>query len=204
MKALLAILLKYIILFTIVTFTLIFVFTNNIGYKEIKYIFLILAVVYICVCCIEAELIASLLKGTKRFIYFTDGFVSKRFLKIIFFVCAGGILLFPHSIINYFSFTCFLIAAAEIVVTFWRYTRKLCFIAFEDDRIILSTNKIITVYAANIEKIEVRHGITYFVYNGKAAITLRTDMMIEKDAFKEALTFFIAHNHLEGKVIASS
>ncbi len=204
MKPLFAILLKYILLFTIITFSLVFIFTNNVGYKEIKYIFFSLGFIYILVCCVEAELIAALLKETKRFVYFTDGFISKRFLKIIFFTCTGSILLFPHSIINYLSFICFLIAASEIFVTFWRYARKLCFVAFENDKIILATNKIVSVHASQIKKIEARHGITYFVYNQKAAITLRTDMMADKDAFNKGLEIFVNENNLAEKVIATS
>ncbi len=204
MKPLLSILFKYIILFVIIGITLVFIFTNNIGYTEIKYLFAGLSVLYIAACCIEAEQIAAVSKGTKKFIYFTDSFISKRFLKIIFFLCSGSILLFPHSIINYMSFICFLIAFTEIILTLWRHARKLCFVAFEGNKIIMSTNKIISIHAAAIEKIEKRHGITYFVYENNAAITLRTDTMKEKDAFSEALTKWIADNHLESKVVTAS
>ncbi len=204
MKPLLSILFKYFILFSVVAVTLVFIFTTNIGYKEITYFFAVLTVLYVAACCIEAEQIASVLKGTKKFIYFTDAFISKRFLKIIFFLCAGSILLFPHSIIKYMSFVCFLIAFTEIMVTFWRYARTLCFVAFEENKIILATNKIVSIHAAAIEKIEKRHGITYFVYENNAAITLRTDTMKEKEMFYMALTKWIADNQLESKVVATS
>jgi len=204
MKSLLSILFKYTILFTTVVVTLVFIFTNTIGYKEIKYFFGILAALYIIVCCVEAELIASVIKGTRKFIYLTDGFISKRFLKIFFFTCAGGILLFPHSIVRYMAFLCFMIAFTELFVTLWRYLRKLCFIAFEGDTIVLVTNKIFSVHASSIEKIETRHGITYFVYNNNEAITLRTDMMREKEAFKLTLAAWVTENNLQSKVVATT
>lgn len=204
MKPLLTILSKYLILFALATVSVVFIFTNYIGYKEVKYLFGGLGIAYILACCLEAEVIAATVKGTQTFRYFTPAFITKRFIKIIFFVCAGSVLLFPHSIINYLSFLCFLIAATEIVVTFWRYLRGLCFAAFEGDTFLLATNKITTVYAEGIEKIEKRHGITYLVYENKGAITLRTDFMKERPAFDAALSNWITKNHLEGKVVASS
>lgn len=204
MKPLLAILSKYLILFSIIAVSAVFIFTANIGYKEINYFFAGLGLLYIITCCVEAEVIAAIHKGTRKYIYFTPSFVSKRFLKIVFFTCAGGILLFPHHIIKYLSFVCFLIAFTEIVLTVWRYARRLCFVAFEGNKILLSTNTIVSVHAAGIEKIEKRHGITYFVYENRAAITLRTDLMKERIAFDAALADWIRGNNLEEKVVASS
>ncbi len=204
MKPLISILFKYAILLTTVVVTLLFIFTQNIGYKEIKYIFAGLAIVYIIVCCIEAELIASILKGTKKFVYITDGFIAKRVLKILFFLCSGAILLFPHNIVRYMAFICFMIAFTELFVTLWRHLRKLCFIAFEGDRIVLATNKIISIHASSIVKIEARHGITYFVYDNDEAITLRTDMMKEKEEFKNSLSQWIKENNLEEKVVPTT
>jgi hypothetical protein len=204
MKPLLTILSKYLILFALAAVSVVFIFTNYIGYKEVKYLFGGLGIAYILACCLEAEVIASTVKGTQTFRYFTPAFITKRFIKVVFFICAGSVLLFPHSIINYLSFLCFLIAATEIVVTLWRYLRGLCFAAFEGDTFLLATNKITTVYAEGIEKIEKRHGITYLVYENKGAITLRTDFMKERPAFDAALSNWITKNHLEGKVVASS
>lgn len=204
MKPLLTILSKYLILFALATVSVVFIFTNYIGYSEVKYLFAGLGIAYAITCCLEAEVIASTVKGTQTFRYFTPAFITKRFIKIVFFVCAGSVLLFPHSIINYLSFLCFLIAATEIVVTLWRYLRGLCFVAFEGNTFLLATNKIITVYAAGIEKIEKRHGITYLVYENKAAITLRTDFMKDRNAFDAALSTWIKENNLENKIVPSS
>ncbi|MCZ8286349.1 MAG: hypothetical protein O9353_12925, partial [Bacteroidia bacterium] len=123
MKPLLTILSKYLILFALATVSVVFIFTSYIGYKEVKYLFAGLGAAYIICCCLEAEVIASTIKGTQTFRYFTPAFITKRFIKIVFFICAGSVLLFPQSIINYLSFLCFLIAATEIIVTLWRYLR---------------------------------------------------------------------------------
>ena len=105
------------------------------------------------------------------------------------------------SIIKYMAFLCFLIAFTEIVVTIWRKLKHLCFVALEDDKIIISTNKIDTTSAKEIQKIETRHGLTYFVNYNKKAITLRTDMMNENTEFKLALDTWIVKNNLADKFI---
>ena len=53
-----------------------------------------------------------------------------------------------------------------------------------------------------IEKIESRHGLMYFVNYNKKAITLRTDMMSENDEFNFALQQWISRNNLTDKVIS--
>ena len=100
------------------------------------------------------------------------------------------------------AFVCFLIAFTEIAVTVWRNLKHLCFVALEDDQLILSTNKIDMTSAKEIQKIESRHGLLYFVNYNKKAITLRTDMMSENSEFKLALENWINSNGLRDKVIA--
>jgi hypothetical protein len=100
------------------------------------------------------------------------------------------------------AFVCFLIAFTEIVVTTWRYMKHLCFVALEDDQLVLSTNKIDMTSAKEIQKIEARHGLMYFVNYNKKTITLRTDMMNENSEFKVALDSWIDANGLRDKVVA--
>jgi hypothetical protein len=101
------------------------------------------------------------------------------------------------------AFLCFLIAFTEIVVTVWRKVKHLCFVALEDNKIIISTNKIDTTSAKEIQKIESRHGLMYFVNYNKKAITLRTDMMSENVEFKQALENWIDSNGLRDKVVVN-
>lgn len=177
-------------------------FTQYIGFKEVRFVFLGMGVLYILASCYEAYSLSRVKKGTIKFIYFTDGFVAKRVIKIIVFVCVGVLMYFSgKSMIKYMSFLCFLIAFTEIVVTVWRKLKHLCFVALEDDKLILATNKIDVTSAKQIEKIESRHGLMYFVNYNKKAITLRTDVMKEKDEFKIALQEWISKNNLTDKVI---
>jgi hypothetical protein len=201
MNSLFSILLKNIILLTLIVISLVFVFTQYIGYKEVRYIFLGVGILYVLAACLEAYTLSQIKKGTKKFIYFTDGFIAKRIIKIISFTCIGVLMYISGSIIKYMAFLCFLIAFTEIVVTIWRKLKNLCFVALEDDILIISTNKIDTTSAMEIQKIETRHGLTYFVNYNKKTITLRTDMMNENAEFKLALENWIDSNNLKDKLV---
>jgi len=202
MNSLFSILLKNLILLALIAISLVFIFTHYIGFKEVRYIFLGMGLLYVLSSCYEAYTLSQVKKGTQKFIYFTDGFVAKRIIKVISFICIGVLLYYSgRSIIKYMSFLCFLIALTEIIVTIWRYLKNLCFVALEDDQLILSTNKINITSAKEIEKIESRHGLLYFINYNKKAITLRTDMMIENSEFKLALDAWINKNNLTEKVV---
>jgi hypothetical protein len=201
MNSLFSILLKNLVLLALITISLVFIFTPYIGYKEVRYIFLGMGLLFVFASCLEAYTLSQVKSGTKKFIYFPDGFVAKRIIKIISFVCIGVLMYISGSIIKYMAFLCFLIAFTEIVVTVWRKLKNLCFVALEDDKLIISTNKIDTTSAKEIQKIESRHGLMYFINYNKKAITLRTDMMIENAEFKMALDTWIDSNSLRDKVV---
>ena len=201
MNSLFSILLKNLVLLALITISLVFMFTPYIGYKEVRYVFLGMGLLFVFASCFEAYTLSQVKSGTKKFIYFPDGFVAKRIIKIISFVCIGVLMYISGSIIKYMAFLCFLIAFTEIVVTIWRKLKNLCFVALEDDKIIISTNKIDTTTAKEIQKIETRHGLTYFINYNKKAITLRTDMMNENAEFKLALDTWIDSNGLRDKFV---
>jgi hypothetical protein len=201
MNSLFSILLKNIILLGLIVISLIFVFTAYIGFKEVRIIFLIAGLLYILASCFEAYSLSLLHPDAKKFNYFTDGFIAKRFIKIISFTCIGVVMYYSQSIIKYMSFLCFLIAFTEIVVTVWRRLKNLCFVAFENDKLILASTKIDVIKAVQISKIETRHGITYFVNYNKNTITIRTDVMKQKEEFNKALDNWITTNNLTSKVV---
>ncbi len=202
MNSLFSILFKNLVLLVLIGISLVFIFTQHIGYKEVRYIFLGVGILYVMAACYEAYALSNINSGTKKFIYFPDGFVAKRIIKIISFTCVGVLLYYSGSIIKYMAFLCFLIAFTEIIVTVWRKLKNLCFVSFESDRLLVSTNKFQSVFAKEIEKIQSRHGLMYFVNYNKNTITLRTDMMGEKTEFMAALDEWVAKNNLSGKVIS--
>ena len=202
MNSLFSILFKNLILLSLIVISLVFVFTQYIGFKQVRFVFLGMGFLYIIAACYEAYSLSQVKNDARKFIYFTDGFVAKRIIKIISFTCIGVLMYSSGSIIKYLAFLCFLIAFTEIVVTIWRKWKHLCFVALEGDKLILSTNKIVVTSAKEIEKIEARHGLTYFVNYNKKTITLRTDTMEEKEEFYQALKQWIDKNNLNDKVVS--
>lgn len=181
MKNILVVLVKNVVLVSMVIAYMIFAFTNYIGYKESKYVFLIFGLLYFASSITEAIVLSKPTSDTIKYPYVTDGFLTKRFIKIIALICCGTVLFLSASIVQSLAYLCFTIAITEICVTVWRWIGKLSYITIEDNSIVISTNKKIIVYSNEIEKIEIRHGITYFVKKNKDSESLRTDSSIQQN-----------------------
>jgi hypothetical protein len=129
--------------------------------------------------------------------------LAKRFIKVIAFACCGVVLYYSDSIIKYLSFACFLISLTEIIVVVYRYTKDLSYIAFDNELIIISTNKLDVINAGSIKKIQKRHGLTYIVDNTNKSFTLRTDILKDKSLFEEQLNQWLIKNNISEKLDVS-
>lgn len=107
------------------------------------------------------------------------------------------------SLIQYLAYLCFLIALTEVIVIIYRYIKGLSYIAFDNNLLIVSTNKLDVMNAQSIEKIEKRHGLTYFVSKQNQSITLRTDILKDKDVFNVQLMEWVTKNNISDRIIAS-
>jgi hypothetical protein len=198
-----SIIIKNLILFFLLGVSLVFIFSKNIGYKEITYLFGGIGVLFILASCYEAYSISQINTSTIKIPYFTYGFLAKRFIKVIAFACCGVVLYYSDSIIKYLSFTCFLISLTEIIVVVYRYTKDLSYIAFDNELIIISTNKLDVINAGSIKKIQKRHGLTYIVDNTNKSFTLRTDILKDKSLFEEQLNQWLIKNNISEKLDVS-
>lgn len=201
MKSTLSIILKNIILFFLLAVSLVFMFSNNIGYVEIKYLFGGIGFLYILASLYEAYSISSINKSVHKIPYFTYGFLAKRLIKVIVFSFSGVLLYFSGSIIKYFSFVCFLVAGTEILLVLYRYAKGLSYIAFDKELLIVSTNKLDVLHAGSIQKIESRHGLTYFIDNNNKTFTLRSDIVKDIPLFQQYLNEWIEANNIKDKVV---
>jgi len=201
MKSTLSIILKNIVLFFLLGVSLIFIFSNNIGTVEIKYLFGGIGLLFIIASLNEAYSISTINKSAIKIPYFTYGFIAKRLIKVIVFCFSGVVLYFSGSIIKYFSFVCFLVAGTEILVVIFRYMKGLSYIAFDKELLIVSTNKLNILHADSIQKIESRHGLTYFIDKNKNAFTLRSDILNDIPLFQKYLNEWIENNNLKEKVV---
>ena len=200
MRPTLSIIIKNLILFFLLGLSLVFIFSKNIGFKEINYWFLGIGILFLIASCYEAYSISQINTSTIKIPYFTYGFLAKRFIKVIAFACCGIVLYYSGSLIKYLSFTCFLISFAEISVVVFRYTKTLSYIAFDKELIIISTNKLEIMHAGSVKKIQRRHGLTFIVDNTNKSFTLRTDILKNKSLFEEQLSQWIIKNNISDKL----
>jgi hypothetical protein len=200
MRPTLSIIIKNLILFFLLGLSLVFIFSKNIGFKEINYWFLGIGILFLIASCYEAYSISQINTSTIKIPYFTYGFLAKRFIKVIAFACCGIVLYYSGSLIKYLSFTCFLISFAEIIVVVFRYTKTLSYIAFDKELIIISTNKLEIMHAGSVKKIQRRHGLTFIVDNTNKSFTLRTDILKNKSLFEEQLSQWIIKNNISDKL----
>lgn len=201
MKSTQSIILKNIVLFFLLGVSLIFIFSNNIGYTEIKYLYGGIGFLYVIACLYEAYSISTINKSANKIPYFTYGFIAKRLIKVIVFCFSGVLLYFSGNIIKYFSFVCFLVAGTEILVVIFRYVKGLSFIAFDKELLIVSTNKLDIMHAGSIQKIETRHGLTYFLDKNNKTFTLRSDIVKDVPLFQTYLNEWIENNNIKDKVV---
>lgn len=196
MSTVIFVLLKNLALLFFVIANVVFIFTNYIGYKQSTYLFIGLGAFYLLTSFLEALVLSKPQANSKKFNYLTDAYLSKRFIKVITFVCCGVVLLISGSIIKYLAYLCFTIAITDVIITLVRYFGKWSFVAISDDVISISTNKLITLRANEIEKIEFRHGLTYVITKDKNTVTIRTDNMKGETEFVNALINWINSNSI--------
>lgn len=196
MSTVIFVLLKNLALLFLVIANVVFIFTNYIGYKQSTYLFIGLGAFYLLTSFLEALVLSKPQANSKKFNYLTDAYLSKRFIKVITFVCCGVVLLISGSIIKYLAYLCFTIAITDVIITLVRYFGKWSFVAISDDVISISTNKLITLRANEIEKIEFRHGLTYVITKDKNTVTIRTDNMKGETEFVNALINWINSNSI--------
>ena len=200
MRPTFSILIKNLILFILLGVSLVFIFSKNIGFKEINYLFIGIGISYILARCYEAYSISLTNTSTIKIPYFTYGFLAKRFIKVIAFACCGVVLYYSGSLIKYLSFACFLISLTEIIVVVFRYTKDLSYIAFDNELLIISTNKLDIMHAGSVKKIQKRHGLTYIVDHTNKSFTLRSDIIKNKSLFEDQLNQWIKKNNISDKL----
>jgi hypothetical protein len=200
MKSIFATLLKNIVLLILLIVCIVFVFTPFIGYKEIWYIFFVIAPLFILTSLYEAMATSKLNDTTRKFMYTPDSYITKLFIKTVLLTGIGYLLFFSgKSTIKFLSFVCFLIVITDLLVALLRKIKNLCFVAFENDYFISSTSKIEAIKASAIQKIETRHGLTYFVSYSKKTLMVRSDVMKENSEFQLALNNWIKKNNIQEK-----
>lgn len=99
--------------------------------------------------------------------------------------------------VKYLYPICLIIAAAELIVMFFKYSRKLCFVSFYANYLLFSKNTMFQIFASEIELVEFRHEIFYIVLKNKGAEDVRLMNVENKDQFISDLLNWLEKNSIQ-------
>ena len=95
---------------------------------------------------------------------------------------------------KYLYVICLVIALNELIILLIRYKKNLCFISIEDNYLFFAESRLKKIFASEIEIIEFRHEIFYFVKKDKKVHQVKLIHIKEKDKFLHTINEWINRN----------
>ncbi len=132
----------------------------------------------------------------QRYTYATNAYYMFRALKIGLFLSFAVMLCFSDSKIKYIYPICLIIALTEGAVLFLKYKRGLCFVSIYANYLLFSQKKLSKLFASEIESVEFRHDIFYFIKKNKKAEEIRILHIDNKEAFVGAMKEWLKRNKI--------
>lgn len=187
---------KNVLLVAIVILSASNFFYSWFNWHELLWLQLFFGIAYIFLSCYEvlnASYKASL--PVQRFSYFTFSLVAIRVLKAFIFITFALMLYTSGSRAKYLYVICLIIALTELIVLLIKYKRDLCFISIYANYLLFAESRLKRIFAADIEIIEFRHEIFYFVKKDKQTFQVKLIHIKEKATFLVAINEWISRNN---------
>ena len=187
---------KNLLLLGIVALSTLNFFNSWFNWNELISIQFLFGILYIFLSCYEilnASYKASL--PVQRFSYFTFSLVAIRVLKASFFITFALMLYTSGSRAKYLYIICLIIAATELIILFIKYKKGLCFISIYANYLLFAESKLRRIFASEIEIIEFRHDIFYFVKKDKKTFQIKLMHIADKASFMIAINEWITRNN---------
>lgn len=187
---------KNLLLVVIVILSAFNFFHSWFNWNELLGIQLIFGLAYIFLSCYEvlnASYKAAL--PVQRFSYFTFSLVALRILKASVFITFAMMLYTSGSRAKYLYVICLIIALTELIVLFIKYRRNLCFISIYANYLLFAESRLKKIFASEIEIVEFRHEIFYFVKKDKKTFQIKLVHIKEKEKFLVAINDWINRNN---------
>ena len=188
---------KTLSLVALLTLTVFNYFYYWFNFSEIVLIQLLVGVLYIFFSC--AEYLNNSVKKAlpvNRFSYFPTSFYMFKILKVGIFLMFGAMLLTTSSKISYLATICFIVSITELTLMAVLYLKKLCYVSFLANYIIIAGVKINKLFANQIKLTEYRHDIFHFVKKDNSVIQLNLDFVNDKEKFKEQVKEWLIANNV--------
>ncbi|MBS1636322.1 MAG: hypothetical protein JST26_10420 [Bacteroidetes bacterium] len=197
MKTALFSILKNLVLLLILGVILVFIFSIYIVKQEFLICFAAGSLLYILACILEAHSHKALItSGSTVFMYHTASAVAKYVIKIAVYVVIGVVFLVSGNNMKYMAWLCFMVAGAEVVIMLYKHFTKGYYISLSDEKLVVSTTKPEVAFISGIKQINTRHGLVYILKHDLKAITIRVDIMPDKEAFMQKLTSWAADHQI--------
>ena len=165
-------------------------------WKELLGIQLMFGLAYVFLSCYEvlnASYKAAL--PVQRFSYFTFSLVSFRILKAGIFITFAIMLYTSDSRAKYLFAICLIIALTELIILLIKYKKNLCFISIYANYLLFAEKNLKKIFASEIELIEFRHEIFYFINKDKKTFQIKLMHINEKETFLLAINDWIIRNN---------
>ncbi len=153
-----------------VVISMISFWNGYLSWKDLLALQAIMGVAYVFLSCYEFTNVSYRADVPKeRFAYFPYSFYMFRVLKVFLFVSFALMLISSGTRVKFLYPICLIIAFTEICVVLLKVYRKLCFVSIYANYILFSKSIMYQVFASDIESVQFRHGILYFIQkNGKS------------------------------------
>ncbi len=188
---------KNLLLIAIVILSASNFFYHWLNWTDLVKVQLLFGAIYIFLSCYEVltlKYVADL--PTHKFHYFSFSSIALRFLKACIFITFAIMLYTSGSRAKYLYIICLVIALTELIVLFIRYKKGLNFISVYANYILFMGKKIEKLFAADVDLIEFRHEIFYFVKKDKKTYQIKLVHIKEKSTFLTAINEWINRNNV--------
>ncbi|MCW3076354.1 MAG: hypothetical protein JWO32_963 [Bacteroidetes bacterium] len=189
---------KNLILLGLLALSAVNFFYGWFSWKDLLIIQSLTGLAYVFLSCYEflnAQYKAML--PVKRYAYFSNSYVMFKILKIAVFLSFASILYLSNTRVKYLYPICIIIALTEGLVTYLKYRKGFCFVSIYANYILFSIDKFNRLFASEIETVEFRHDIFYFIKKDRKAFQIKLIHVEEKDVFVRSLNDWLIRNKVK-------
>ncbi len=190
-------LLSNAILMVMVVISMISFWNGYLSWKDLLALQAIMGVAFVFLSCYEFTNVSYRADVPKeRFAYFPYSFYMFRILKISLFISFALMLWSSGTRVKFLYPICLIIAFTEICVTILKVYRRLCFVSIYANYILFSKSIMYQVFASDVEKVEFRHGIFYFIQKNGKSDDVRLVHIEKKKEFLKDIKDWLERNNI--------
>jgi hypothetical protein len=143
---------------------------------------------------LNAQYKASL--PVQRYAYFTSSYVMFKALKISIYLSFAAMLYMSGSSVKYIYPICVIIAITEGLVMLLKYKRGICFVSIYANYLLFSQDKLTRIFASEIEVVEFRHDIFYFVKKNRKTVLVKLEHIRQREQFMLSMYEWLKRNKI--------